>query len=165
MLVSLPFNMRGSVAATDVSDHMTRQLETEAERLVTEEVRSNGVWHHPKCCGENFCGSRWRKNLEILESSLPQWFPIMPYLIIAGKLAKISSCMVLLNLHLLGVLYLAHRGVRKISPPPLSIDCSMLVSCSRATCWVWREGQGSVSRQTLGWSTLTSHIGTSNQEW
>ena len=40
VLVSLPFNMRGSVAATDVSDHMTRQLETEAEKLDTEEVRS-----------------------------------------------------------------------------------------------------------------------------
>lgn len=39
VLVSLPFNMRGSVAATDVSDHMTRQLETEAEKLDTEEVR------------------------------------------------------------------------------------------------------------------------------
>ena len=40
VLVSLPFNMQGSVAATDVSDHMTRQLETEAEKLDTEEVRS-----------------------------------------------------------------------------------------------------------------------------
>ena len=28
------------MAATDVSDHMTRQLETEAEKLDTEEVRS-----------------------------------------------------------------------------------------------------------------------------
>ena len=42
VLVSLPFNMRGSVAASDISDHMTRQLETEAEKLDTEEVS-------PKC--------------------------------------------------------------------------------------------------------------------
>jgi hypothetical protein len=39
VLISLPFNMRGSVAATDVSDHMTKQLAAEAEKLDTEEVR------------------------------------------------------------------------------------------------------------------------------
>ena len=35
VLVSLPFNMRGSVAITDVSDHMTKLLESEAEKLDT----------------------------------------------------------------------------------------------------------------------------------
>ena len=70
VLVSLPFNMRGSIAATDVSDHMTRQLETEAERLDTEEVRSNGIWHHPKRCGETFVGGA--KTTKIHESFLPQ---------------------------------------------------------------------------------------------
>ena len=44
VLVSLPFNMRGSVAITDISDHMTRQLESEAERLDTEEVRTCNVF-------------------------------------------------------------------------------------------------------------------------
>lgn len=39
VLVSLPFNMRGCVTIADVSDHMTKQLETEAQKLDTEEVR------------------------------------------------------------------------------------------------------------------------------
>lgn len=33
VLVSLPFNMRGSVAIADVSDHMTKLLQSEAEKL------------------------------------------------------------------------------------------------------------------------------------
>ena len=33
VLVSLPFNMRGSVAIADVSDHMTKVLQSEAEKL------------------------------------------------------------------------------------------------------------------------------------
>ena len=37
VLVSLPFNMRGSVAIADVSDHMTKLVESEAERLDTED--------------------------------------------------------------------------------------------------------------------------------
>ena len=37
VLVSLPFNMRGSVAIADVSDHMTKLLESEAEKLDTED--------------------------------------------------------------------------------------------------------------------------------
>ena len=44
VLVSLPFNMRGSVAIADVSDQMTQLLESEAEKLDTEgeEVRKDG---------------------------------------------------------------------------------------------------------------------------
>lgn len=43
VLVSLPFNMRGSVAITDISDHMTKLLESEAEKLDTgdEEVKEH----------------------------------------------------------------------------------------------------------------------------
>lgn len=37
VLVSLPFNMRGSVAIADISDYMTKLLESEAEKLDTED--------------------------------------------------------------------------------------------------------------------------------
>ena len=33
VLVSLPFNMRGSVAISDVSDHVTEQVKSEAAKM------------------------------------------------------------------------------------------------------------------------------------
>ncbi len=37
VIVSLPFNLRGSVAVSDISDQLSQRLATEAERLELEE--------------------------------------------------------------------------------------------------------------------------------
>ena len=48
ILVSLPFNMRGSVAIADVTDHMSKLLQSEAEKLGAGDDEVNSVGR--MCC-------------------------------------------------------------------------------------------------------------------